>query len=380
MADIAGREGLLVDIDTGTVRKDHVLVQHTPGALVFLGFGPRAERLRRFAFDDQGDAPFIARCRDVARAAESGRLVKARQAGISYAVLDIEDRVLRRFLIAESLAKAGYDPDEPRDDHGRWTGGGGGGGGASASAAGARPVVGVAAGDTAVVGSAARGLESLAGRAAALFDSLAPASTLSSLAAIGARLSAPAAFLSIILIPTNSNLAEDGTLPDRPDVAYHFDRDTGTLTLTQGGDTIYFGHPDRDSLFLDKDGRPIGRELDGSLVLNSKAIAARAPRSAVRARASAKADTDRDEPEICPDPSKDRRPDKKRIRIRIRIWPQPIRRRLVSWLIRDDLSRHELARMEWPCDCRGPASITLPIRPTKMIGSISMSAVSPTAP
>ena len=360
MADIAGREGLLVD--TGTVRKDHVLVQHTPGALIFLGFGPRAERLRRFAFDDQGDAPFIARCRDLAQAAESGRLVKARQAGISYAVLDIEDRVLRRFLIAESLAKAGYDPDEPRDDHGRWTGGGGDG--ASASAAGARPVVGVAAAGTAVVGSAARGLESLAGRAAALFDSLAPASTLSGLAAIGARLSAPAAFLSIILIPTNSNLAEYGTLPDRPDVSYHFDRDTWTLTLTQGGETFYSGHPDQDGLFHDKNGQPIGRELDGSLVLNSKAIAARAPRSAVRARASAKADTDRDEPETCPAPSKDRRPDKKRIRPKKWIRPWPIRRRLVSWLIRDDLSRHELARMEWPCDCRGPASITLPIQPT----------------
>ena len=118
--------------------------------------------------------------------------------------------------------------------------------------------------------------------------------------------------LDIVLIPNNSNLAEDGTLPDRPDVAYHFDRDTGTLTLTQGGETVYSGHPDQDGLFLDKDGHPIGRELDGSLVLNSKALASNTPRSAARARASAKTDTDRDEPETCPDPSKDRRPDKKK--------------------------------------------------------------------
>jgi len=43
------------------------------------------------------------------------------------AALEIEDRILRRLAIAEALAKAGYDPDEPRDEHGRWTSEGGGG-------------------------------------------------------------------------------------------------------------------------------------------------------------------------------------------------------------------------------------------------------------
>ncbi len=60
------------------------------GALYFLGFGARAERLRRFAFDDAADPdPFIARCRAVAIAAESGRLAKARRTGVPRAVLAI---------------------------------------------------------------------------------------------------------------------------------------------------------------------------------------------------------------------------------------------------------------------------------------------------
>lgn len=121
-----GWQGRLVDFETGIVRRDHVLVQSTPGAVIFLGFGPRAARLRRFAFGEAADPdPFLARCHAIAEAAEGGRIAKAQQAGVPLAILDIEDRVLRRLCIAEALAKAGYDPDEPRDDHGRWTDGGG---------------------------------------------------------------------------------------------------------------------------------------------------------------------------------------------------------------------------------------------------------------
>ncbi|HYM30634.1 MAG TPA: hypothetical protein VEU47_05005, partial [Candidatus Cybelea sp.] len=61
---MSGREGLLLDIDTGVVRRDRVLVQHAGGVLLFLGLGPRAARLRRFAFgEDLAADPFIARCR-----------------------------------------------------------------------------------------------------------------------------------------------------------------------------------------------------------------------------------------------------------------------------------------------------------------------------
>jgi len=89
---MAGREGRLVDIDTGVLRQDRVLVQPTPGAVLFLGLGPRAQRLCRFAFgqESEGD-PFIARCLRIVEAVESGRLAKAQQAGMLGAVLAIED-------------------------------------------------------------------------------------------------------------------------------------------------------------------------------------------------------------------------------------------------------------------------------------------------
>jgi Mannosyl-glycoprotein endo-beta-N-acetylglucosaminidase len=64
-----------VDINTGMLRRDRVLVQNTPGAVLFLGFGPQSQWRRRLA-------------------------------------------------IANELAKS-YDPDEPRDAHGRWTSEGG---------------------------------------------------------------------------------------------------------------------------------------------------------------------------------------------------------------------------------------------------------------
>jgi hypothetical protein len=122
-----GQEGTLVDIDTGVVRHDHLLVQHAVGAIYFFGFGRRVERLQRFAFtDDDGDAdPFFARCRLIADAVENNSPQQRAQLGIPDWLAEIEDRTLRRLAIAEALAKAGYNPDEPRDARGRWTTAGG---------------------------------------------------------------------------------------------------------------------------------------------------------------------------------------------------------------------------------------------------------------
>jgi hypothetical protein len=113
-----GQEGLLVDFDTGVVRQNHVLVQSGPGVVVFLGLGSRTRRLIRFACNEAPDPdpdPFIAHCRRIALAVECGWLAKAQDEGVPRAVLDIEDRTLRRLVIAEALAKAGYNPGEPRD-------------------------------------------------------------------------------------------------------------------------------------------------------------------------------------------------------------------------------------------------------------------------
>lgn len=135
MAEGEGIDGILVDIDTGVLRRDRMLVQNGPGATAFLGIGPRAARLRMLAFSDSGGEadPFIARCRRVDRAIEGGYLAKAADCGVPPAVAEIADRAMRRLVIAESLTKAGYDPDEPRvpagnPQGGEWTTGGDGGG------------------------------------------------------------------------------------------------------------------------------------------------------------------------------------------------------------------------------------------------------------
>lgn len=121
MAGTGGQEGVLVDVDAGVLRRNKVLAQSAPGALLFLGLGAEAARLCRFALeDDESDPdPFLARCRRVATAVESGAFAKAQRSDVSRAILDIGDRSLRRLAIAELLAKGGFDPDERRDERGR---------------------------------------------------------------------------------------------------------------------------------------------------------------------------------------------------------------------------------------------------------------------
>lgn len=53
MVRIGKPAGQRVDIDTGMLRRNRVLVQNTPGAVLFLGFGPRAGRLHRLAIANE---------------------------------------------------------------------------------------------------------------------------------------------------------------------------------------------------------------------------------------------------------------------------------------------------------------------------------------
>jgi len=125
-----GWEGRLVDVDTGMLRPGRVLLQRTPAAVLFLGFGAPAARLRDLAFD--GDAeldPAARRCRSLA-AARDARL-KVGDMGAAFAKPAADDQAYRRLAVVEDLAKAGFDPSEPRipkgNEHpGRWTREGGG--------------------------------------------------------------------------------------------------------------------------------------------------------------------------------------------------------------------------------------------------------------
>jgi hypothetical protein len=77
-----GHGSVLMDVNTGVVRRDRLLVQKTPTADLFIAFGPRAVRLHRFIFNDDGDPhPFIAACRSLDKVIESGDLAKAHTLG-----------------------------------------------------------------------------------------------------------------------------------------------------------------------------------------------------------------------------------------------------------------------------------------------------------
>jgi flagellum-specific peptidoglycan hydrolase FlgJ len=122
-------EGLVVDVDTWRLRQEHVLIQSTPEMIVFLALGARAQRIQRFAFDHDGESEtdfFLAHCHQAADTVERGNLHKAYGYGIPPSVFAMKDRNIRRLAIAEALARAGYDQDEPRvsassSDGGQWT-------------------------------------------------------------------------------------------------------------------------------------------------------------------------------------------------------------------------------------------------------------------
>jgi hypothetical protein len=116
--------GAIVDVDTGILRPGRLLLlSGTSGGYVALALG--AGRLFRFAFLDNAEPhPFFDACRRIEAALDDNDLAKARRLGLPSALPPMDDRDLRRLAIAELLIKAGFNPDEPRDERGRWTTGG----------------------------------------------------------------------------------------------------------------------------------------------------------------------------------------------------------------------------------------------------------------
>jgi hypothetical protein len=288
----AGRKkGLLVDVDTGVVRRDHVLVQRAPGAVLVLGYGPRAEQLRRFACEEVvGDAdPFIARCNGIARAIESGTLAKARRCGVPRAILEMQDRTLRRLAIAEAMAKAGFNPDEPRDERGRWTSEGGPARGGSAGGTGAGTAVAVA---------------TMAPTAAewAFGGDVAPLSLLA-LAQLAARYSPAGVFLGTYFFGINRTYKTQGVVPDQPDITWEYDADTGAFTLLRDGE-IFYAAQNQYGLIRDAQGRVVGRFVGGNMALDQGALSAAVSALDSESRAGTQpltqTDTDRTEPKLCP--------------------------------------------------------------------------------
>ena len=146
-----------------------------------------------------------------------------------------DDGHLRRLGIALSIARAGgYDPDEPRDERGRWS--------------------------------------SLGAFALTLFDSELSGKVLGALRIMLGRLDGADTFLNIVLAPANKDLRSNGTIPDAPGITYRYDQGTGELTLSHQNDDgttteIYSGRYDPDGRFRDKEGTVVCRHLGGGVTL-----------------------------------------------------------------------------------------------------------------
>ncbi len=288
MAEISGpaharraKEGvpqLVVDPATMALDPDKIVVKHTDdGGYFCLGIGSSARFLRSL----EDDRRFGAAIGEAETAPSAHGLPSAQG----------QDPFLRRLDAAVALAKDGFDPDQPRDAHGRWSGEGGG-----------------------------------AAVAASIVDSVVASPELvPALGALAARLlpvasgvaGAAAAAFGILFIPTNRSLTSAGAVPDAPDLRYSFDQDTGILTLSRANedgqtDALFSGQAQADGTFRDSNGNIIGRHLGSSVVVDPDLVPGYRSRAAVQekddeqasARTGTAAANDND-PRLCPDPESD---------------------------------------------------------------------------
>jgi Restriction endonuclease fold toxin 5 len=259
------KHSIVIDTSSGMLAPDRIFVQRTPSGYVCTGLGKEVALLLRAAFNDRG-AYFL-----------KSDIAAAQRRGFAIPLVELDDPHLRRLGLAAALTKE-YNPDELCDDHGRWTSEGG-----------------VAAATAAT---------------SDMFGDIGP-TVLSALRSLGFRFSAPTAFFGTLFIPTNSSLITTGTVPDRPDISYRYDQDTGTLDLIRdvGGDskTLFHGRSVGDGIFRDDDGKTLGRNLDGSLALDPDWLPGYASSADGRDQSGAatqtQTDTNQDSPKLCPDPT-----------------------------------------------------------------------------
>ena len=305
--------GLVVDTDGVMLGPDCVLVRRTARGFEAAD-SERLTGLTKSVFADDarlGRLPQV--LASVARALDAGDLVKAQLLGLAIPIGKLDEAQLRRLRRAGDLAKdeASFDPDQPRDERGRWTTEGG-------------------SGQTSGVGIAG----STAASAATSVFAPELAESLGTLAArLVARLAGPVAALGYVFIPTNRTDFVSGTVEGRPDLSFSRDIEH-ILSITQTDangirTSLFEGRARPDGLYVAANGTVIGRDVGNSVVIDPDALAgaqavatpAQGPREDDRADGIGPAvigtgigigaglriqtDTARNEPKLCPDPGPD---------------------------------------------------------------------------
>jgi hypothetical protein len=224
-------------------------------------------------------------------AAESDPTLRARIAARAREIKRGRDALgadLARVMAAVELSKD-YDPEQARDERGRWT------------SEGAAAAAGFLGDEFNIFGakSAAPGLRALAQRALAAVAALLPEGAV----AAGLAAAGSVAVLGTLFLPTNRGSVATGTLPDAPEFSYKYDQDTGRLTVTRKNadgttDIVFSGHHDKDAVFRDEKGNAVGRYLGDSVALDADAVRGY--------QAPGPATTRDDDPKICPAPEPDK--------------------------------------------------------------------------
>jgi hypothetical protein len=217
----------------------------------------------------------------------------------------LEERFLARDLIACGLLKADADWD---DKHPRT--------GAPPNPGWFAPTAGAAAGAPSRGGASQAFLAPApaAGAGSLLAEDLS-ATALEGLAALAERFFAPAILFGAIFIPSANPSVEDGRVPGRPDIAYHWDHGEGetaiTFTALVNGQwrTVAVGGAAPNGLVFDRDGRAVARVVSGpdgrqTLVATVDALdRAVADLQRKEGEPAAAPIPDDDEPRLCPKPT-----------------------------------------------------------------------------
>ena len=158
-----------------------------------------------------------------------------------------------------------------------------------------------AAGDAVLAGEAGGFLVAAAPAGlAALSEFLLP------LAAVGAVV-----VLGYLAIRRREDETSTGTVMNRPDINYEYDPNSRYVILSDSsGSPIFSGAIDEDGFVRDPDGVKVGREIDGSVIIDDdilpSAVETVSDTAARGAQARAVAAADTAEPQVCPEPTPDR--------------------------------------------------------------------------
>lgn len=280
--------------DTSSVlRRDAILVAPSPVGYLCVGLGAAARTLR-FALEAPDDPasrdpfadPFSLAATMALRDVTPTPVVTSSTALAKHA-----DPTLDRLAAIAGLAKfGGYNPDEPRDEDGRWTTGPWHEIGALFTEGAAAVGDGLSEAESAIRNAGAR-TASLLGEKASEFSSETQSAmrgvvnTAERIAADAGEVAADAApkistavrilpkvppgmanaataVIALVVTPFNNYQRGSGKLPFRPGLQWDIDDQILTIRqLAENGDVIkvYEGHPDFDRVYRSSDGVVIGR-------------------------------------------------------------------------------------------------------------------------